>query len=119
MTTNNVLRSDDVRLLPFRVRPLPDEPFDSWVEALAAANRATIAEVGCALGLIEQRHGTAVSATWWMANAWATELTDAQAARVGQATGIPAAQFQEMTRMRFARHAIRRTRNGGSSHLGV
>lgn len=112
MTTNNVLRSDDVRVLPFRVRPLPDEPFDSWVEALAAANRATIAEVGCALGLIEQRHGTAVSATWWMANAWATELTDVQAGRVEQATGIPAAQFQEMTRMRFARHAIRRTRNG-------
>lgn len=112
MTTNNALRSDDVRVLPFRVRPLPDEPFDSWVEALAAANRATIAEVGCALGLIEQRHGTAVSATWWMANAWATELTDAQAGRVEQATGIPAAQFQEMTRMRFARHAIRRTRNG-------
>ncbi|WP_447587375.1 TniQ family protein [Microbacterium lacticum] len=101
-----------VRVLPFRVRPLPDEPFDSWVEALAAANRATIAEVGCALGLIEQRHGTAVSATSWMANAWATELTDAQAGRVEQATGIPAAQFQEMTRMRFARHAIRRTRNG-------
>ncbi|MFH8252893.1 TniQ family protein [Microbacterium sp. B2969] len=112
MTTNNVLRSADVRVLPFRVRPLPDEPFDSWVEALAAANRATIAEVGCALGLIEQRHGTAVSATWWMANAWATELTDAQAGRVEQATGIPAAQFQEMTRMQFARHAIRRTRNG-------
>lgn len=104
--------ADDVRVLPFRVRPLPDEPFDSWVEALAAANRATIAEVGCALGLIEQRQGTAVSATWWMANAWATELTDAQAGRVEQATGIPAAQFQEMTRMRFARHAIRRTRNG-------
>lgn len=104
--------ADEVRVLPFRVRPLPDEPFDSWVEALAAANRATIAEVGCALGLIEQRDGTAVSATWWMANAWATELTDAQAGRVEQATGIPAAQFQEMTRMRFARHAIRRTRNG-------
>ncbi len=104
--------ADHVRVLPFRVRPLPDEPFDSWVEALAAANRATIAEVGCALGLIEQRDGAAVSATWWMANAWATELTDAQAGRVEQATGIPAAQFQEMTRMRFARHAIRRTRNG-------
>jgi AraC-like DNA-binding protein len=104
--------ADPVRVLPFRVRPLPDEPFDSWVEALAAANRATIAEVGCALGLIEQRRGTAVSATWWMANAWATELTDAQAGRVEQATGIPAVQFQEMTRMQFARHAIRRTRNG-------
>lgn len=112
MTATTASRSDDVRVLPFRVRPLPDEPFDSWVEALAAANRATIAEVGCALGLIEQRHGTAVSATWWMANAWATELTDAQARGVEQATGIPAAQFQEMTRMRFARHAIRRTRNG-------
>lgn len=112
MTSSAETGSDDVRVLPFRVRPLPDEPFDSWVEALAAANRATIAEVGCALGLIEQRHGTAVSATWWMANAWATELTDAQAGRVEQATGIPAAQLQEMTRMRFARHAIRRTRNG-------
>lgn len=112
MTTTTASRSDDVRVLPFRVRPLPDEPFDSWVEALAAANRATIAEVGCALGLIEQRHGRAVSATWWMANAWATELTDAQAGRVEQATGIPAAQFREMTRMQFARHAIRRTRNG-------
>lgn len=112
MTTTTASRSDEVRVLPFRVRPLPDEPFDSWVEALAAANRATIAEVGCALGLIEQRHGTAVAATWWMANAWATELTDAQAGRVEQATGIPAAQFHEMTRMRFARHAIRRTRNG-------
>ena len=45
MTTDKV-HSDEVRVLPFRVRPLPDEPFDSWVEALAAANRATIAEVG-------------------------------------------------------------------------
>ncbi|MEV8358415.1 TniQ family protein [Microbacterium sp. NPDC076895] len=104
--------TDEVRVLPFRVRPLPDEPFDSWVEALAAANRATIAEMGCALGLIEQRDGRAVSATSWMASQWATELTDRQAQRLEQSTGVPAVQFQEMTRMRFARHAIRYTRQG-------
>ncbi|WP_431805309.1 TniQ family protein [Microbacterium sp. bgisy203] len=102
----------DVRVLPFRVRPLPDEPFDSWLEASAAATRATIAEMACALGLVEQEGGRAVSATSWMAAQWATELTDDQAARLERSTGIPAEQFQEMTRMRFARHAIRYTRQG-------
>lgn len=101
-----------VRVLPFRVRPLPDEPFDSWLEASAAANRATVAEMACALGLVEQEGGRAVSATSWMAAQWATELTDEQASRLERSTGIPAAQFQEMTRMRFARHAIRYTRQG-------
>ncbi|GAA1654755.1 TniQ family protein [Microbacterium flavum] len=101
-----------VRVLPFRVRPLPDEPFDSWLEASAAANRATVAEMACALGLVEQEGGRAVSATSWMAAQWATELTDEQASRLERSTGIPAEQFQEMTRMRFARHAIRYTRQG-------
>lgn len=112
MTSNVVTRSDDVRVLPFRVRPLPDEPFDSWLEAMAATYGATVSEMACALGLIEQQEGVAVSATAWMADNWATELTDEQASRLEASTGIAADQFHEMTRMRFASHAIRYTRQG-------
>ncbi|GAB6859752.1 TniQ family protein [uncultured Microbacterium sp.] len=104
--------SGEVRVLPFRVRPLPDEPFDSWVEAMAAAHGATMNETGFALGLIDQREGVAAATTSWMANGWATELTDAQTRRLEDATGILAAEFHEMTRMRFARHAIQYTRQG-------
>ncbi len=110
----------DVRALPFRVRPLPDEPFDSWLEAMATHYRATISEIACALGLLDVKHGTLVSATRAHAATWATQLTDAQALRLEQSTGIPAAQFHEMTRMRFARHAIRYTRSGRvASHSSV
>lgn len=110
--TGKAARSDEVRVLPFRVRPLPDEPFDSWLEKMAATYGATMNEMACALGLIEQEKGLAVSATAWMADKWATALTDEQAARLEGSTGIPADQFHEMTRMRFARHAIRYTRQG-------
>lgn len=105
-------RVDEVRVLPFRVRPLPDEPFDSWLETMASTYQSSISEMGCALGLIEQRDGVAVSATSWMANGWATQLSDAQATRLQAATGIRAEMFHEMTRMRFAQHAIRYTRQG-------
>lgn len=112
MIATSASRSDDVRVLPFRVRPLPDEPFDSWLETMAATYGATMNEMACALGLIEQQQGLPVSATAWMADTWATALTDEQAARLEQSTGITAAVFLEMTRMRFARHAIRHTRQG-------
>ena len=112
MTGKAATHSDEVRVLPFRVRPLPDEPFDSWLEKMAATYGATMNEMACALGLIEQQKGLAVSATEWMADKWATTLTDEQAARLEASTGIPADQFHEMTRMRFARHAIRYTRQG-------
>jgi len=110
--TTAATHSDEVRVLPFRVRPLPDEPFDSWLEMMAATYGATMNEMAHALGLIDQRRGVAVSTTGWMANGWATDLTDDQVARLEQSTGIPADQFHEMTRMRFAQHAIRYTRQG-------
>src|SRR3546814_9803886 len=47
-----------------------------------------------------------------MADMWATTLTADQASRLEASTGIPTDQFHEMTRMRFARHAIRFTRQG-------
>ena len=82
MTGKAATRSDEVRVLPFRVRPLPDEPFDSWLEKMAATYGATMNEMACALGLIEQEKGLAVSATAWMADKWATTLTEEQAARL-------------------------------------
>lgn len=109
---NTGVSTEQVRVLPFRVRPLPDEPFDSWLEMLAASYRATIGETACALGLLGQKHGEAVSATRSMANMWATQLSDEDAVRLEQSTGIPAAQFHNMTRMCFVRHAIRYTRTG-------
>jgi len=112
MTAKAAIRADDVRVLPYRVRPLPDEPFDSWLEKMAATYAATMNEMACALGLIEQQKGLADSATAWVANTWATALTDEQASRLEASTGIPADHFQEMTRMRFARNAIRYTRQG-------
>lgn len=112
MSTKAAKRSDQVRVLPFRVRPLPDEPFDSWLEKMAATYGATMNEMACALGLVEQEEGLAVSATGWMADMWATMLTADQASRLEASTGIPTDQFHEMTRMRFARHAIRFTRQG-------
>ena len=54
MTTTSTI-SYEVRVLPFRVRPLPDEPFDSWLEKMAATYGATMNEMACALGLIEQQ----------------------------------------------------------------
>ena len=60
-----------VRVLPFRVRPLPDEPFDSWLEASVAANRATVAEMACALGLVEQDRGALDVAEGWYRKALA------------------------------------------------
>src|SRR3546814_3292504 len=79
---------------------------------MAATYGATMNEMACALGLIEQQKGLAVSATAWMADMWATTLTADQASRLEASTGIPTDQFHEMTRMRFARHAIRFTRQG-------
>ena len=51
MTGKAATRSDEVRVLPFRVRPLPDEPFDSWLEKMAATYGATMNEMACALGI--------------------------------------------------------------------
>ncbi len=101
-----------VRVLPFRVRPLPDEPLDSWLEAMAASNLATIGETACALGLIAPKDSATSSATRWRVHAWSTALSMSEARQLEATTGINAAQFHEMTRLVFARHAIRRTRSG-------
>ena len=62
MTGKAATRSDEVRVLPFRVRPLPDEPLDSWLEKMAATYGATMNEMACALGLIEHVDGVGLPA---------------------------------------------------------
>ncbi|WP_309127110.1 TniQ family protein [Microbacterium sp.] len=105
-----------VRPLPFRVRPLPDEPFDSWLEVMAAHYRATVGETAYALGLIERRDGRPASADETTVSGWTTQLSDEQAKGLALSTGIAEAQFHEMTRMWFARHMIRFTRTGRISN---
>lgn len=101
-----------VRQLPSRVRPLPDEPFDSWLEAMAAYHQATFSEMAFALGLLDRTPGGTTSATRQLAAPWSLLLTDRQARLLERTTGLPAEQFHAMTRMHFARRAIRYTRSG-------
>lgn len=93
-----------VRPLPFRVRPLPDEPFDSWLEAMAHAYKATLGEMSIALGLVTDDGS---QTTRWGVARWAVELTSAQARGLELATGIPSEEFHQMTRVRFWQSGIR------------
>lgn len=102
---------NDMRRLPFVIRPLPDEPFDSWVELMASSHGATITEMAAGLGLIgfdaqpDTQRRTSL-------RAWATELPAEDLHRLTEATGLPAEELRAMTRMDFAASAIRLTRSG-------
>lgn len=100
-----------LRRLPFRIRPLPDEPFDSWLEAYAHAYQATIAEMVLSLGLQETR-STPAPAAHGSLNSWATSLTPTQLEHLEQATGLPSEDFARTTRSHFAGAATRFTSNG-------
>lgn len=98
------------RRLPFVITPLPDEPFDSWLETYAAGYGASLGEVALALGLFEQgeQTGPAVS----VVHGLATELSPRQLQNLEVATGEPEHVYRESTRVVFARHVIRLTKNG-------
>ncbi|MEV8135410.1 TniQ family protein [Microbacterium aurantiacum] len=100
----------ELRVLPFRIVPLPDEPFDSWFETLAHTYQATPNELATALGLTSTAGGTPMSSS--TANSWATALTTDQLEMLEQTTGVPAPLLAASTRMEFATHAIRITRAG-------
>ncbi len=99
-----------LRRLPFRLRPLPDEPVDSWLEAYAHAYGASIAELGASLGLIASDGSSQSSPV--VARTWATTLTPTQLDGLEAATGLPRQAFVEMTRMNFAAAAVRLTSTG-------
>lgn len=102
--------SDEVlRRLPFLLRPLPDEPFDSWVEANAHAYDATIAEMVLSLGLEDPTANSGIRSSL---NSWATVLTTTKLERLEQTTGLPREDFVRTTRTHFAGAATRLTSKG-------
>lgn len=102
--------ADPLRKLPFRLRPLPDEPFDSWLEAYAHGYGASVAELGLSLGLIDPAVST--RSTPVVTSSWATTLTPMQLDRLEETTGFPRQAFIEMTRKNFAAAALRLTLTG-------
>lgn len=104
--------TQEVRRLPLVIRPLPDEPFDSWFEAMAHAHDATVCEMAIALGLLGE------DGTWrggGVTAAWAIRLDAGQASTLEAATGIAAEEFHQMTRVRFWQFGARHARNGSLS----
>lgn len=98
------------RRLPFVMAPLPDEPFDSWLEAYAADYGASLGELAVALGLVQTDLLSAAAAS--VRHRWATELSPQQLLNLEAATGDPQDLYRESTRMVFARHVIRLTKSG-------
>lgn len=93
------------------IRPLPDEPFDSWVELMASAHGATVREMADGLGLVEL-NPHAKTGTTTSLRTWATQLPEEQLGRLVEASGLPINDLRAMTRMHFAASAIRLTRSG-------
>ena len=99
-----------LRRLPHVVMPLPDEPFDSWVEFMAHDYGATVGEMARALGLID-RDGVP-SAAPQSGRAWSTALEPQQLHNLEVATGRRGEEYRAMTRTTFAASAIRLTPQG-------
>lgn len=90
--------------------PLPDEPFDSWVEFMAHDYGATIRETARALGLVD-RSGLPPAGPQ-SARMWSTRLEREQLRNLELTTGRKADEYSAMTRTVFAAHAIRLTSQG-------
>lgn len=99
-----------LRRLPHVIMPLPDEPFDSWVEFMAYDYGATIREMARALGLVD-RSGLPAAGPQ-SARMWSTRLEVEQLRNLELTTGRKADEYSAMTRTVFAAHAIRLTSRG-------
>lgn len=99
-----------LRRLPHVVMPLPDEPFDSWVEFMAHDYGATVGEMARALGLIDSDGVPSVVPQ--SARAWSTALEPNQLRNLEVATGRRGEEYRAMTRTTFAASAIRLTPQG-------
>ena len=108
-----------MRCLPFRVQPLPDEPLDSWLEAMAVAYRVPLRDILHAVGLCGELASPAWRGQSTFRRSWLYELADEQVARVSAATGVPAAEVQATTRLHFAACVTRRTPSGRVTALNA
>lgn len=101
-----------LRRLPFVLRPLPDEPFGSWFEAIAAAHRATAGEMAQVLGLFTSSRVALATSSW------SRLLTPQQVEHLEQATGLAASTFRATTRAGFAAHVVQYHHDGSISRKG-
>lgn len=100
---------EELRRLPSVVRPLPDEPLDSWLEAIAHFYDVTLGEMSIALGLVQDADAGKAG---WMSARWVMRITDSQAEHLEAATGLPADEFRQMTRERFWQFGVRHASSG-------
>ncbi|GAA1227052.1 MULTISPECIES: TniQ family protein [Microbacterium] len=103
----------ELRRLPFRVRPMPDEPLDSWLETMAAAHGVTFGQMIVALGLsgpaaVEQDQHYSVGRL----NRWSFHLDEGPLERLIHTTGLSADCLQAMTRSAFASTVTKYTLKG-------
>ena len=82
-----------VRTLPIRVKPLPEESLDSWLEALAGRTDATWGEILHAVGIFGRQGNTA---SYWGTRA-NVSLTPGQVDTISYCTGVEPCRLQAMT----------------------
>ncbi|GEK87909.1 TniQ family protein [Microbacterium aerolatum] len=99
----------ELRRLPFVVRPLPDEPFGSWFETMAATLRTTCGDLARALGLRVLAQGPLGSTSW------SVQLDDQQLANLERTTGLTSEVLRATTREGFAANAVQFDRRGAIS----
>lgn len=108
-----------LRRLPVTVEPLPDEPLNSWIDAIAIEFHAPARDVLHAVGLIgaaapsEDRKFSALHRPWLY------ELRDDQIERLAAATGVGDRQIRGTTRIGFAASVTRRTKRGTVTGLNA
>nr|VTP02046.1 DNA-binding transcriptional activator GcvA [Mycobacterium riyadhense] len=90
-----------VRTLPIRLKPIPGEAIDSWLEALAHRNHTVQADLLAAVRpATDQRHPS-------IQNRWVIQMYAQETRAVSAATGIDQAAITAMTLSHYAERALR------------
>jgi hypothetical protein len=93
------------RTFPIRRAPVPGEALDSWFEALAHRLNVRVGDLLADFGLgAPTKKGVRDQA---VPMDWTIALTDGQAARIADATGVDRRQLHDMTLRRFDGLALR------------
>lgn len=96
----------ELRRLPFVLRPRPNEPFDSWLEAMAGAHKTSLLRMARGIGLIDEAVDARSPVNRKRAFSWTLSLSDDQALRIQKTTGIPTKRVQAMTRAGHTRGLV-------------
>lgn len=99
----------ELRRLPFVLHPLPDEPFGSWFETMAATLGTTCGDLARALGLRIASQGPLGSTSW------SVQLDDHQLDNLERTTGLYRDVLRATTREGFAANGLQYDRRGAIS----